>query len=680
MTDAQHSEEKEALQDAIGRTAIYRGVALCTPSITRVGSWVTHDDGSVTGPNYTVTCEPSPEVKALIDAAQATPVDPEPTPADPPPNPTPDPPPVDVRPAPLPKGGVYAAALAGLTLPVKSAWSDTRPAYLAQASIALADGTPLTVDTAKQVPDYVPSAGVWVYPFLQADGSRHPDLSLACYADCVSIGNVWFDAAANYAGHHTITINGTTVEDTDSRYDFGTYTAPCRTSLPQYTPSRAWDETLLPTYGTVSGGYTPWTAQLAKADNGVNGRSLTMPYSAMGTTGAQFSIGILPAPVIPWVVDGGDENWRVVRTVEDHTSCHPIHLRDRVTGLPAMPTLPHCIDVSLLDVYITNPAFAAGHVNPVRVKSTSPMKPDNAHCPGFAIAPYLATGSARDLEEVMFWAVYETVYGNPLYRQYGKCISGGQVRGVAWQLRSKGYAAKLCPADHPLHDGLQQVMANNAAWFTERYVGPDAKYGNAFGIMGGESNSFGYNVAGIKYLGMSPWMQDFVAAVTAQNIRMGLPGWEAFMGFLNIFTKARMGDGSADALWWTTAAFYNMFPRKIGSSTAQSTVRADYLDSWAAFNAQNLTYAYCPDKPTGIVGPYAGEVGKTIDTADLGKGPGVPRAVSPSATDFWANFQPALAALVDTGDGKAEWARYADAVLAQKDYHGGGQFNIVPSA
>lgn len=59
MTDAQHSEEKEALEDAIGRTAIYRGVALCVPSITRVGGWVTHDDGSVTGPNYTVTCAPS---------------------------------------------------------------------------------------------------------------------------------------------------------------------------------------------------------------------------------------------------------------------------------------------------------------------------------------------------------------------------------------------------------------------------------------------------------------------------------------------------------------------------------------------------------------------------------------------------------------------------------------------
>ena len=33
MTDAQHSEEKEALEDAIGRTAIYRGIVLCTPSV-----------------------------------------------------------------------------------------------------------------------------------------------------------------------------------------------------------------------------------------------------------------------------------------------------------------------------------------------------------------------------------------------------------------------------------------------------------------------------------------------------------------------------------------------------------------------------------------------------------------------------------------------------------------------
>lgn len=365
-----------------------------------------------------------------------------PPPSDPPSGGT-TPPPDDTPPT---SGNVYAAALAGLTLPLASAWSDTRPDYSAQCAVKLADGSVLTCDTSKQAPDYVPYAGIWIYPFLQADGTRHPDLALRCCTDSVRIENAWVDGSANYTGHHTITINGTVVEDVDARYDFETATAPCRQGLPQVAPQRNWDAKFVPNYVKVTGGYTSWASQLAKADNGVNGRSLTTPSNGMGTTGEQFSIGILPAPMVPWLVDGGDENWSVVRTIEDHAGCWPVLLRDRVTGLPAIPCLPHCRDVCR-DFYLGQ-QFVPGHINPVVTETKSPLKPDNAHCPGFGITAYLATGSASDLESALFWAGYEVYWASPAYRQYNQCIAQGQVRGVAWQLRSLGYAAALCPSDH----------------------------------------------------------------------------------------------------------------------------------------------------------------------------------------------------------------------------------------
>jgi hypothetical protein len=595
----------------------------------------------------------------------------------PPPSDSGTPPSNDAPADPAPSGGVYAQALAGLVLPLASAWSDTRPAYSAQGKVTIADGSVLTCDTSKQTPDYVPYAGIWIYPYLNADDSRHPDLSMACYADCVhAVCNNWVDGKANYAGHHTLTINGAVVEDVDARYDFETATAPCRQGLPQVAPTRNWDPKYVPNYGKVSGGYTSWADQLAKADNGINGRSLTTGSNGMGDTGSSFHIGILPAPMVPWLADGGDENWNVVRTIEDHAWCWPVLLRDRVTGLPAIPCLPHCRDVCR-DFYLGQ-QFAPGHINPVVTTPTSPMKPDNAHCPGFGIAAYLATGLPHDLESVLFWAGYECYWASPAYRGYDQCISQGQVRGVAWTLRSKGYAATLCPADHPLHDGLQAIDAANAAHFTQRYCGPDAPCGNPFGIVGGEG-SFAYAVSGMADIGVAPWQQDYLASAVYQNVRMGRPGWDDFMAFLNTYTAHRMGDGSDDALWWTTVAFYQAFPRVLKSYTSKAAQFGEYVADWATFNRQNIQYNYVPEKAAaGTLGPYASQADLTIDKADFGSGPGHARGNSGSPDSYAAIYQSSCMAL---GADHPAWQAFAAKILPnQVNYAGTGQFNILPEA
>lgn len=102
MSDAQHTQEKEALEDASNRLLVLDGQPVGTLAYTMVGTWTTKDGGVVTGPGYTVRFAPSAQLKAwkaAYDAAQAAPpttppVDP---PKDPPPpvEPPSEPPPVD---------------------------------------------------------------------------------------------------------------------------------------------------------------------------------------------------------------------------------------------------------------------------------------------------------------------------------------------------------------------------------------------------------------------------------------------------------------------------------------------------------------------------------------------------------------------------------------------------------
>lgn len=95
MSDAQHTQEKEALEDASNRLLVLDGVAIGTLAYTMVGTWTTKDGGVVTGPGYTVAFTPSAQLKAWKAAWDAAQVPVTPPPVDPPPVSPPPPPPVD---------------------------------------------------------------------------------------------------------------------------------------------------------------------------------------------------------------------------------------------------------------------------------------------------------------------------------------------------------------------------------------------------------------------------------------------------------------------------------------------------------------------------------------------------------------------------------------------------------
>ena len=76
MSDAQHTQEKEALEDASNRLLVVDGIVIGTLAYTMIGTWTTKDGGVVTGPGYTVAFRPSADaIKAiaLLKAGAVTP-------------------------------------------------------------------------------------------------------------------------------------------------------------------------------------------------------------------------------------------------------------------------------------------------------------------------------------------------------------------------------------------------------------------------------------------------------------------------------------------------------------------------------------------------------------------------------------------------------------------------------
>lgn len=580
-------------------------------------------------------------------------------------------------------GGAYAEALAALTLPVSSPWSDTAPAYTAQSTLTLADGTVLTVDTSTQNPDYVPYAGTWVYPYLKADGSRHPDLSFWCYTDRVRIGNVWLDMVDNYSGSVTISINSTQVANwTNIPFSAGCFTAALRTGLPQITPTRTWAATMIPNYGKITGGYTPWTSQYEAADNGPTGRSITTPGNGMSNAGNQVSIGVLPGYHVPWMVDGGDANWAVTQGTEDHTGVWPIHYYDRITGLPALPAMTHCQDVCI-GTFATLPT---GHVNPCVTKSNCLYVPNTAHQPGFGIVPFLATNAPGDLEEMLAWATYCCIYQNPVGRGYTECNVQGSVRLVSWSMRSLTYAAALCPTDHPLYQLFQNVEATNCTRWTNAHIGDGAPSGNPFGLFIG-CEALSYELYGMKFVGQAIWQQDYFTAALHQLVRMGRTEWQPLRDFFNICTAARMGTGGSDGAtgaYWTLAVLGHWTTRIPATTYTSAIATGDQLVAdWTTIRNLMLEYGWGDAVPNGIYDPdapkpYADQQNLPLSQVDVGAGPGKPYGITPTnaPTDYWAYAQPTFAALADCGN-TAAWDIYK-ANIGDKDFSGEGEWNIVP--
>lgn len=196
---------------------------------------------------------------------------------------------------------------------------------------------------------------------------------------------------------------------------------------------------------------------------------------AMGTTGGRPDIGPYPAWVVRWLYSGDFRMKEQTFINADLSSAWPVHLREADTssarvylqnssihayGMPisACSRPFFWFDIGRFEWTYTPEDQRVKFVNGWEAYSSdwnafNNWIPDNAHQPDLVSVPYMLTGDFWYLEELIFMASYGTVNSNGSYTtsHLGRGPTGAegnlgdQIRGNAWNLRTRARAAVLTP-------------------------------------------------------------------------------------------------------------------------------------------------------------------------------------------------------------------------------------------
>jgi hypothetical protein len=381
------------------------------------------------------------------------------------------------------------------------------------------------------------------------------------------------------------------------------------------------------------------------------GAGLAMSY--MPTTGGRDDIGLLPGWAVLYLLSMDQRAKTATLGTADLAGSWSVHYRDRGTGKP----------VSLIDYPFMSVTGTAGDAkNPKTGKSellppcakdacTNPNVEDISHQPGFAYLPYLVTGDVYYLEELEFWAMYDTFRANPAYRENVKgLLKPEQMRGQAWGLRTLGEAAYIVPDADPLKAAFQRVLKSNLDWY-------NATYTNNTGAtkLGFVSN--GYAMSYKNGAGLAPWQDDFFTATVGHLADLGFPEAARLLTWKAAFPIARM---TAPGACWIDAAMYEMIVRDTGNGPFYPTMAQVFKVSRPA-NVANLPCA-------------SGEMAQALKLKT-----GEMTGYADSPVGMPANMQPALAYAADAGGeaGRTAWALFSRRSV-KPDYGSSPQFAIVP--
>ena len=397
-------------------------------------------------------------------------------------------------------------------------------------------------------------------------------------------------------------------------------------------------------------------ASLASNWNGTKiapmGAGAAVPY--MPTTGGRRDIGLLPGWAVSYLLSMDKRAKLVALGTADLAGSWSSHYRDKTTDRP----------VTLIDFpYMTIYGRATDTVNPATQKAESfPLCAtptgcvttnvhDTAHQPGFAYLPYMVTGDYYYLEELQFWAMWNSFSNNPDYRGHVKgLISSDQVRAQGWSLRTLSEAAYITPDADLLKSQFNYFMSTNLDWYMNNYVNNPAT--NNLGVLT-HSYAFPYD----NGTSLAPWMDDFFTSAVGHAIELGFTNAKPLLVWKSKFPIERMtGTGTC----WIEAAMYSMKLRDTVTSPLYTAIGQAYTASHTAeFNALACASSTMASALQLQVNEMTG--------------------YSSSDTGFPSNMQPALAYSVDSGrtGGDTAWSIFSSRSV-KPDYSIGPQFAIVP--
>lgn len=387
---------------------------------------------------------------------------------------------------------------------------------------------------------------------------------------------------------------------------------------------------------------------------------------AMGTTGAQASIGPLPRWTSLYIVhpDVRAYHWMLANT--DALGAYSIHYRDEPTGFPVSiqkhPNITTVNWAAAKQMASQNNAKGAAYkadtlkncfnnavvsnCKTIWYGTGNPNIWDESHQPAEAYVPYMVTGDYYYMSELAFGASHNEIYANEGYRGFSKGLidqAHSQVRGKAWVLREMTNAAWLLPDSHPLKAEFTADVENSLADWNAKYSNnPNA---NALGLM---NTGPIYDVNGGTRNGVAPWQHNFLTWSAGHAAELGFAGAAEFRTWLAKFEIGLMTDwqnNPTEGYCWLEASAY-----KVQVKDASGNWLPTYTAVYAA-TFPTLTGLKC-NSPEMV--SAAGTLAKKPRQASEMSG------YPYSATGFPANFQIGVAVAADSGlpDAKAAWSLF----------------------
>lgn len=440
----------------------------------------------------------------------------------------------------------------------------------------------------------------------------------------------------------------------------------------------------------------PGTVHFRMNKIGPMGIGLAQRY--MPRTGGRDDIGPLPSWAASYLLSQSTTSKQVMMGMADLAASWPIHFRDKNTLLPvSINQYPYVAHHKRPSVSIApdgrnyhTALCKAGLENCI-----SPYTPDTAHQPSFAYLPYLISGDYFLLEELHFWANYNFLKMNPVFREKekGLFINDMEDRGQAWSMRTLAQTAAITPDDHPLKNYFTEKLQYNIQRYTQEYV---------------ENSPNNYGMLKLHHAISLPWQDDFFTWSIGHVVDLGFTSAISLRQWKSAFSVKRMGfsNNQTDDYCWVFAAPYHL----VASDDSGTTAMASIADIYQATNS-NIT-PHAPGKgknafsdgnktcASSEMTAALNHFHHTLKYQDNGYTVHSPfrnytfiqnemQGYSRSAMGFPSNLQIALATAVDANIPQAEqaWARFLSRSVKPDypehagllyNYRGTPNFAIVP--
>lgn len=275
---------------------------------------------------------------------------------------------------------------------------------------------------------------------------------------------------------------------------------------------------------------------LASANTKPMGNAFLTTYFPQ--TGARPELAPLPRWAVLYLLTQDDRARASLLANGDAAAGVPIHYRDENTGYALSVQQYPNISVRYEDY--SQPSIPGGQ------GSVGDWEADRAHQGSFAFLPYVVTGDLFYLEEAQFWATWNMAWSEPNSRGGALgLVSGEQMRGQAWGIRTIVDAHFITPEAHPLKSTYKASVKGNLDYFHGIYSNPSTM--SPLGAMGID---FERDVA-------IPWQNDFMATTFARLAENNEPKSREIMDIISKFNVGRFMN-EANGFCPSRAATYDM--------------------------------------------------------------------------------------------------------------------------